>query len=473
VVYHLVASRHRAADRAVAKAAAALLALTLIACQGAAQLPSTSGNEPTTSAAATATLEPTAVPTAGVTTWTGLDWALGNTAQGSCWGINDIKPWGDGYVGVGSSRQGLAGNCIPTSSLAPAFFMSADGLHWTIAQEGAPIANDDQSAEDLLPTYLVPVGDTLLAIGRTPVGTGAPVLWSSEDGSTWTLLHNASWRDALTKNTLLSVAAGPAGVVGVGAVGNMCCANPQGPPLIIHSADGVTWDRLDLSSVFDRAYFTDVTAYPGGFAIVGRVGEKQVLGGEPAVGKPAAWASRDGVTWLAAEVEGSEAPDASLFTVVAGADGLFATGYTTEFTSWQAPRSGWASADGRSWRLVGKMGTDLPLAIDLPGAIGFPADVAGDSAHMVMFGRESCKTTELIAWTSLDGVKWTQLAFSGATASLPTIAGPICNDDGTEGSNVGSLGLANAFVTPGGVFVMASSSAPVAPTYWFLTATTR
>ncbi len=191
--------------------------------------------------------------------------------------------------------------------------------------------------------------------------------------------------------------------------------------------------------------------------IVGRVGEADVLGETQApVGRPAAWISPDGVTWLAAEVEGSEAPGASLFTVVAGADGLFATGYATEWTTWQSPRSGWASTDGRSWQLLGEMGTDLPLAIDLPLATGFPTNVVGDGAHMVMFGRES---TELAAWTSLDGVTWTQLAFSGATATLPTV-GPICNDDGTEGSSAGSLGIAYAVVVRNGVFVVASSYGP-------------
>jgi hypothetical protein len=246
----------------------------------------------------------------------------------------------------------------------------------------------------------------------------------------------------------------------------MCCANPQGPPVIIHSADGLTWERLDLSAVFDNAYFRDVTAYAGGFVIVGRIGEADVLGAEPAVGVPAAWTSADGVTWIAAAVEGSEAPGATLSTVIAGADGLFATGRQTDTIelSGQGPLSGWASTDGRSWQLLGEIGTDLPLTT---------GTVVGDGEHMVMFGRESCKTTELLAWTSLDGVTWTQLAFSGATGSLPTIAGPICNDDGTEGWTAGSLGLANAFVVPDGVIVVGSSSAPVAPSYWFLTATTH
>lgn len=433
---------------------------------------STSSAEPSSSAQPTATLEPTPIPTPGVAAWTGLDWAVGTTAQGSWWNIKDVVPWRGGYVGVGTSRHGdhVAG----TETTSAAFFTSADGIQWRLVQEGDPISEDIASQDqEWFPARLVPVGDTLLAVGDNPFGPTAPRLWRTVNGSTWTLVDSSSWRDALTRNTLISVAAGPTGVVVVAAEGSGDV--PQGPPLIIHSSDGLTWDRLDLSTVFDKAYFRDVTAYAGGFVIVGRVGEPYVrmASESQARGVPAAWTSSDGVTWLAAEVEGSEAPGATLLTVVAGADGLFATGYPAEWTSWQSPRSGWASSDGRSWQLVGEMGTDLPLTIDLPLAAVYPTNVVGDGAHMVMFGRESCKTTELSAWTSLDGVTWTRLAFSGETSYLPTISGPICNDDGTEGSTVGNVAVSGAIVLPDGVFVVTSSSAPTSPRYWFLTAVTQ
>lgn len=431
---------------------------------------SASSVEPSPSAQPTATLEPTATPAPPVAAWTGLDWAPARFARDGWWVINDVVSWGTGYVGVGSSRQRDATAEPGTwNTSAAAFFTSADGQHWTIAQEGEPISSDYQSPEDLLPAHLVVVGDRLLAIGPTPFGTGAPMLWGSEDGSTWTVLENASWKGALTGNTLLSLAAGPTGVVVVGAEGNMCCANPQGPPLIIHSADGVTWDRLDLSAAFDKAYFRDVAAYAGGFAIVGRVGAAEVRGSEPPLGVPAAWTSLDGVTWSRVEVEGSQATGAFLTTVIAGADGLFATGRQTDTTqlSGQGPLSGWASTDGRSWHLLGAFGTDL-----LPG-IGNPAQVAGDGRHMVLFGRESCKTTELSAWSSLDGVTWTRLAFSGTTQYLILVPGPICNDDGTEGASVGTPAVAYVVLLREGVFLGTSSSAPTSPGYWFLRAVTK
>ncbi len=145
--------------------------------------------------------------------------------------------------------------------------------------------------------------------GDNPFGGGAPKLWQTEDGSTWTLVDSPTWREALANDMLISVAAGPAGVVVVGAAGSNCPAcdpNPQGSSVIIHSSDGVTWDRLDLSAAFDKAYFSDVTAYPDGFVIVGRVGEADDwTGAGSGTGVPAAWTSPDGVTWVAADVEGT------------------------------------------------------------------------------------------------------------------------------------------------------------------------
>ena len=82
------------------------------------------------------TVEPTAIPTPGVAAWTGLDWAVGTVDDGSWWVIKDLVPWGDGYVGVGASRQ-RDGNFEISS---PAFFTSADGLHWTLAQTENPCA---------------------------------------------------------------------------------------------------------------------------------------------------------------------------------------------------------------------------------------------------------------------------------------------------------------------------------------------
>jgi hypothetical protein len=428
--------------------------------------PSASAGEPAPSAQATATPQPTPVPTPGVAVWSGLDWTAGSVDPGSWWVINDVLPWRGGYVGVGETRHRDTSAEPGTWHLtSAAFFTSTDGLRWTLAQEDEPI-DLNSGSEDWLPARVMPVGDALLAVGFHR-DSATPKLWRSDSGSVWSPLDSQTWHDLwLPPNHLLSIAAGPAGLVALGEQKLDCCT--LGPAVVAHSTDGASWDRLDQPSVFARAYAWDVTAYESGFVIVGRVGEPDAVGAEPAIGKPAAWISPDGVAWASADVEGGQGAGARLETVTAGANGLFATGHQADATepSGQGPLSGWASTDGRTWQLMGELGTDLPLAS------GDPATVAGDGEHMVMFGRESCRTTELRAWTSLDGVTWTQLAFSGGTSYLPIVPGPICNDDGTEGAIVGAVSVANAIVMPYGVFVITTSSAPIPPGYWFLAAST-
>ena len=76
--------------------------------------------------------------------------------------------------------------------------------------------------------------------------------------------------------------------------------------ILVYSADGLTWDRLEPSPVFDDAYLSDVESYPGGFVIVGRIGDANTFSPTPTpgVGRPAAWISTDGRTWTAANVAG-------------------------------------------------------------------------------------------------------------------------------------------------------------------------
>jgi hypothetical protein len=165
------------------------------------------------------------------------------------------------------------------------------------------------------------------------------------------------------------------------------------------------------------------------------------------VGKPAAWISTDGRTWRKASVPGDAGAGVGLTRVVAGADGLFALGRragSQAATYWArgAPTSGWASADGLTWRFVGDLGTYLPYLDGL----------AGDGSHMVLFGRTSATATTLKAWTSTDGVTWTRLAFSGST-SIQSIDR-----------------LDTVRVAPDGVVVYGGNT-DAGPLFWFATAT--
>ncbi len=186
----------------------------------------------TTAPSATPTVEPIVVPTPGVAGWTGLDWsamALGIFDDSATYTtVRDVVRWQGGYVGVGSYREQIAnpGSDGPFGMISAAFFRSADGLHWTIVQQGPAVAegrqSQDQGIEVAYPARVVPLGNGLLALGDNPFGGGAPKLWQTEDGSTWTLVDSPTWREALANDMLISVAAGPAGVVVVGAAGSNC-----------------------------------------------------------------------------------------------------------------------------------------------------------------------------------------------------------------------------------------------------------
>lgn len=451
---HASGERGRRWGRAVVAVA---MGVVLVGCQAASGSPSRSIG-PTGRSAPTATLEPTSSPTAQPTPsrWTGLDWSGGifgiKDANGRA-SIEAIAPWRGGYVGAGSFTTKSGG-------YFSAFFASPDGLHWTKTYQGTDDWAATQDAAGLVPSRLLQVGSGLIAVSHSIVG--APSFWRSADGSTWTPVTSPV-PEVMTGDTVIAMAAGPAGLLAIGAKGSMCCGNPQGLAVMARSSDGRSWQRVALPSAFERAYLRAVAVYASGFVVVGRVGEPDGSNGVPGSGRPAAWTSPDGLTWTAAQVDGAEATGAGLNKVIVGADGLFAVG--RQLVTWtavgpQGPLSGWASTDGRTWRLLGELGTALPDA----------TAVAGDGTHLVMFGRDSCKISELMAWTSSDGTTWTQLPFSGSS-SIPVIGGPICHDDGTESSDAGAVGVSYAVVMADGVVVVGVGGIPDQG-FWFATATT-
>jgi len=446
----------------IASAAVILLAALVVGCTGnpgglptptstiepsnAAVEPSATG---TPSPALTPTPSPTETPTpsASPAGWLGLEWSSGVLArvnETAFASVADILPWSDGYVGVGSVNRtvGIGDD---------AFFTSADGLHWTVTDHFAQGSAEERTG----PQFLVHLGTGLLAVSDND-GFSPPNLWRSGDGQTWMTLDSPSWREAWTNGNLLAVAGGPAGLVAVGSEG-LSLMEP-GRAIIVRSTDGTTWTRLDLPSSFDHAVFGSLLGYDGGFVIVGRDGQPDATpehGGAPGVGKPAAWVSTDGLDWTAAQVEGKAVAGAELNAVAVGADGFFAEGRTDTSRA----RSGWVSADGLTWRLVGKLGTDLPDA----------TLVAGDGTRMVMFGRTSCTTTALAAWVSSDGAAWRRLAFSGSKAIPDAVAGPICEANGVEGWESGGMSLVSAIIVPQGLLVIGSGGLP--QEFWYATAT--
>jgi hypothetical protein len=165
---------------------------------------------------------------------------------------------------------------------------------------------------------------------------------------------------------------------------------------------------------------TDVAAGPGGFVAIGHRGMPST-----AI-EPVIWVSADGLSWQLAEM-GRHFDEATLEAVSAGGPGFVIVGKVTHAA---APRAAvWVSADGRAWERVGDreaftvggyintgempmsggMSRVAPLA-DGGGlvAIGSRCQDGGTLMDPGPMGSgDSCRTA---AWTSPDGIDWTQTA---------------------------------------------------------------
>jgi hypothetical protein len=391
---------------------------------------------PTPTDSATPSVPPSATPTASPSAtpgaagaWAELVWSEGVLPpEGSS--IWELISWRGGYVGIGVVGHPPLTTAVPPNLDVvvdvPAFLTSGDGVHWAIAQEidrcARHVFTSDVGPCGGFPRYLVAFDDGLLAVtdqsgamcarpGAVPYDEhcGVPMLWHTTDGTTWSEIESPSWSAAWANTQLLGVAGGSAGVVVIG-IGD------DDTPVIVHSADARTWDRLSLPAAFDRAVLRDVAAHAGGFVIVGSVGEPDPRWPHPvrpiAVGRPAAWESPDGVTWRAADVEGTEFAGGRLQHVGVGAEGLFALGIATpDEAAGKEPPAGWASSDGRTWRVVGQ-GAARP----------FGWGVESDGTHLVTFADGPGGTAY---WASTDGVTWTQL-----TAGRPLWIDPEDRPDG-------------------------------------------
>lgn len=317
--------------------------------------------------------------------------------------VSDVVAWDGGYVGIGAAQD-------ESERWGVAIYRS-EGTSWSV-DDFQPFTSDDWSNGG----RLVVLGDELLAASYQDGQLDGPVsLRASTDGSRWETIDGASWQASFGSARLLGMAAGPAGVVAIGAA-------KDGSAVIVHSLDGRAWQRISSPAVAS-AVVRDVTTFGTTFVIVGRTGEADVtVDGvvQPGAGSPAAWVSSDGQAWTAADVEGSPVVGGELRDVAAAAEGLFARGFHDD----QAPAAGtwesltgthgWASTDGRTWRLVGEMGADLP-----GGGL-----LAGDGVHMVLIGEDPVEAAiagdnewvPSATWASTDGMGWRLLASSGADA---------------------------------------------------------
>jgi len=363
--------------------------------------------------------------------WTGLVWSdpvVPEVQDGLR--IVDVVPWGDAYVAVGET-----GVTDPERNLKGAFLTAPDGLHWTVDQTVDLVRSGEWM------THVFVLNGRLLATAEgggvdcpadttCPPPDFSPELWTSADGTSWTPVDSPTWHAAWSDaGAPMFMVAGDGGIIAVGykgqGVGEPGQRPPPAVPVVFHSDDGVTWEQADLSQGFDHAVLRDAAAFRSGFVIVGRDGEPdrgtEVV--DPAnpiprgVGRPAAWVSSDGIHWTVASVDGVEIEGGELSQVEVGSDGLFGIGAGSPSTGDATP-SGWTSVDGQTWRVVGRLGAELP-ALDhapLPGS----TVLVSDGRHIVVLDRDAPGSDTMAAWVSTDGGTWVRLPFAGSS-SLPEI----------------------------------------------------
>ena len=415
--------------------------------------PSVAPGEPTPTVVPTATPLPTPAPTVEQPSWTALEWSPGVVpfARNTSW-ISEIQPWDGGYLAVGGTFPSGQGTV----------FRSTDGQHWTVTYQA-------DLPEGWSFEHLVPVGDGLLAVSDQrgvaceadqpcpPEGFDvAPRLWYSADGESWTQIDSPSWREVLGDTPPIEISGGAAGVVGVRANGT-----------VVYSADGLNWQVADLPAAATAVPARAVTAFDGGFVVVGRDGSpdpfSQVVDTPltPGSGRPAAWFSPNGVDWIQADVPGEVVPGGELREVAAGANGLFAAGIGEAVDTQTHPMThGWASKDGITWTMVGRIGEDLPFFGGRHVGQGF---LVSDGSNMVIFGQESATSPGVVAYSSTDGISWIPLAFSGAPSDFLT---GVWAESGPQGMRY----LTAATVVPGGVIASVYNGEVE---FWFGVATAR
>lgn len=205
---------------------------------------------------------------------------------------------------------------------------------------------------------------------------------------------------ALAGAHITGVASDGASLVAVGDRG-------WGSPAAWLTRDAVTWREATASASPDLSggHLAAVSAFSGGFVAAGQLGGSAPTAGvasqPPSL--PAAWTSADGLSWRRARVAAAVAPGGGVAVLAAARGGLVAVG--SDDASGRGAAVAWVSADGTSWRRVAAAG--LPPSLS----------VAGDGEVAVAWAQDPAGADRY--WASDDGAAWRQLAADGDAEAMP------------------------------------------------------
>jgi hypothetical protein len=294
----------------------------------------------------------------------------------------DLVAFGGGYVAVGglkaycdSDITVTPATCRDTSAGLPsnpsaAVWLSDDGRNWKALPYQDSFLNSCMTRVATDGRHIVATGSR----GRGPCWQRRhPVMWTSDDGRTWELIHEGPLPEFIVATSdgfvgARTVADAPqflqsidgrywhvlteAGELGTGLVSDVAVSldgltvvgvGANGSAVIHRRAAG-GWERAPgqpFPGMHGRSVPT-VTATPSGWVVVG-------TSAEPAYSyDPGAWTSEDGVHWTLVPAESSpRGADAEIGDVAWTGDGLVAIGTVSGEHGTQP--AVWFSTDGTSW----------------------------------------------------------------------------------------------------------------------------
>jgi hypothetical protein len=287
--------------------------------------------EPTgTSQVTVSTTPPTVAPTTAAPPTTGVPPTTTlPVAQGPMtW---SRMPFDGPVSAVAAADSGLM--AVGKAADSAAMWTSPDGRTWT------RIALDETVFGGYRISALTAGPDGYAAIG---VGGTEIVAWTSPDGLEWARTSVVTLEpDSIGGIAINGLTHGPSGFVAVGWTTQRDLSYLLDDHIVIHSADGMEWQRVDTAGL-PPGGMKDVAAGGPGYVVVG------IDWSDRSNSKPGVWTSSDGLDWTlndGADIEGGPGHSAGMEWLEASDDGrLYAAGL--------GPL--WVSNDGSTWSRLGE-----------------------------------------------------------------------------------------------------------------------
>ena len=229
------------------------------------------------------------------------------------------------------------------------------------------------------------------------VAVGPQAIWTSADGTSWTLAAT----HGISQNSAGQNTGGDANAVTKTAAGFLAAGQTgDGRGAVWTSSNGVAWQRSIVPGALSISY---ATAYGNGIVITGA---RQAGGGD------GAWLSTDGGNaWTPVQIPVSHGGSGTIAGVAADADGLLAVRYGSAANEAVT----YFSQNGQSWHYAGTIGASSGLR---------PRVVKGNGYGLVVAGQDNAG--QLIAYLSVDnGSTWRPTAILGNAAAESVVGAAV------------------------------------------------